>query len=59
MEVENALLEHPARRIDHVALGRADVHEQDAGFDQMANRLERDLGRGDRHARVNGSITSI
>ena len=45
----DALLQHAARGVDDVALGRADVHDQHAGLDQVADRLEGGLGRRHRH----------
>jgi hypothetical protein len=48
-ERADALLQHTARGVDDVALGRADIHEQHAGFDEMADCLERRLGGRDRN----------
>jgi hypothetical protein len=46
-ERDDAVLQDAARSVDDVALGRADVHHQHARFDQVADRLERRLGRRD------------
>ena len=48
-ERADPVLEDAPRRIDHVALGGADVHDQHARLDEMADRLERGFGRGHRH----------
>jgi hypothetical protein len=46
-ERDDAVLQHAAGGVDDVALGRADVHHQHRGLDEVPDRLEGRLGRRD------------
>jgi hypothetical protein len=52
-EIRKRLFQHASSRIDDIALGRANIHQQHAGLDQVADRAEGRLTGRNRHRHQN------